>query len=111
MFIPGKSEKIETMKKKYSLLALALIFMLLATCNKDEEDGPISITYEIRSTGCNDYNYGPWEQECVTIEWPRDDWTLQDFEDQYSGSDIHCASNCCVNFQYRNANAYYGSCP
>lgn len=92
-------------------LAFALIVLFMAACNKEEEDGPISITYEIRSSGCNNYSFGPWEQECVTIEWPRDDWTLGDFEDQYSGSDIECASDCCINFEYRNAHAYYGSCP
>ncbi len=99
------------MKRTYSLVAFAMIFMLLVTCDKDEEDGPISITYEKRSTGCNNFSFGSWEQYCVTIDYPRDDWTLEDFEDQYSGSDINCELNCCVNFEYRNANAYYGSCP
>ncbi len=99
------------MRKKFSLLALAFVSIILTTCKKDKEDGPISITYEIRSSGCNNYNYGPWEEECVTIEWPRDDWTLEDFENLYSGSDINCELNCCVNFEYRNAHAYYGSCP
>jgi hypothetical protein len=99
------------MRTSFTLFIL-LIFFLPACENEGEskEDGPVTITYERRSTGCNNYSYGPWEEFCVTIDYPREDLTLDDFEDNFSGSDINCELDCCVNYQYRNAKAFYGTC-
>lgn len=99
------------MKRLNPILVCILLGILFTTCESEEEDGPISVTYEIRSNSCNSYDYGPWEEECTTFDYPRDDWTLADFEALYSGSDIECALNCCINFEYRNAHAFYGTCP
>lgn len=75
-----------------------------------EDDGTIAIMYEVRSSGCNNYSYGDWEQHCYSSDNWRSDITLEDIEEIYSGSDINCELNCCVSFEYRNADAFYGTC-
>ena len=98
------------MKNFLFILFIPLLFN--ASCEEEdtEEDGSITVVYEKRSSGCNNYTFGPWEEYCVTIEYPKKEWTLEDFENNYSGSDLNCALNCCVNFQYRNSRAFYGTC-
>ena len=109
--------KMKTISKRLSrpYLFLSLIAFLFlygqTSCLFDlEDDGTIAISYEVRSSGCNNYSYGPWEQHCYSSDNWRSDITLEDIEDNYSGSDINCELNCCVSFEYRNAEAFYGTC-
>ena len=78
--------------------------------SSSSDDEAISCQYEVRSSGCNDYDYGEWEYDCSTLEYPADGVTPDSFCEGYSGSDTHCASDCCVNYQYQNAEGFYGYC-
>lgn len=102
------------LSRPYLFLGL-IVFLFLygqTSCSSDdsEDDGTISVTYEKRSSGCNNYSYGEWEQHCYTSDNWRSDITLEDVEEIYSGTQLKCELDCCISFQYRNAEAFYGTC-
>ena len=96
-------------------VTIALSVIGLFGCEDDEGDdqegGPMSVTYESRTTGCNDPTWGPLEEDCQTLQYPKDDLTLDDMEDQWSGLDISCLSDCCITIERINVHAFYGTCP
>ena len=101
------------LSRPYLFLGL-IVFLFLygqTSCESSEDDGTITVIYEKRSTsGCDGYGYGEWEQHCYTSDNWRSDITLKDVEEIYSGTKLNCELNCCVSFQYRNADAFYGTC-
>ncbi len=116
--------KPSTNRRRRGIPALFHCFLFIATAlsiigpagcedngEDEQEDGPMSVTYESRSTGCNNYSWGPWEADCQTLQYPKDGLTLDDFEDHWSGEDDHCLSDCCITVERRNVHAFYGTCP
>jgi len=89
---------------------------LLAGCGLDLSEGsgskgPLKCEYEQSRTSCSGYGYGPWEQRCLDIEYPKDGLTADGWCDIVVSDSSECASSCCVSYRFRNAVGSKGRCP
>jgi hypothetical protein len=98
--------------KKYAGVSLLVLGLLVACGGGDEEEdgGPISCSYEQRSTGCSGTGFGDWEDRCLTVDDPREGLTPSEWCDIATGDTTECAGGCCKEYEFRSQDGFYGSC-
>ena len=98
------------MKGIFHYMILLVSLLILIGCEEDEESACFRCLYEQQRTGCNNSNYGDWEERSITIDDPIDGLDPVTFcNDQFPANDLHCEANCCVNFHNRNVRV--ADCP
>lgn len=91
--------------KTFIKLLTGFTLLIILGCSEDEGPSCFKCIYEERKTSCGSAGFGNWEagsseHDTRTI---RDDLNPQSFcELLYPPSDLECAANCCINFQFRN---------
>lgn len=73
-------------------------------CNSDDDGvACFSCLYEQQRTGCNNNDYGDWEEKSLTINEPKDGLVPEQFcNEQFPATDLFCESSCCIRFRHRN---------
>jgi len=92
------------------LVVVALWVASAVACSGSEEDGPLACVYERSSTSCSGSGFGPYEEECLDVQYPKDGLTPDGWCDIITSDSSECASSCCLSYRYRNPRGEYGTC-